>query len=824
MSSVKTRPHYTVKEAYIVMRKIILLLLFTAILIISGQVIQCEAGSLNWNAEWIGLSEENNPNTWLAYRKQIIVDKKVKKAEAFIACDSKYWLWINGNLVVFEGQLKRGPSPTTTYYDVIDLSSHLQKGKNTIAILVWYFGKHGFSHNDSKKSGLIFQALINNKQILSDRSWKVKIHPAFKTAGPPHPNYRLPEPNILFNAGKDIPGWMNPDYQDDAWNDADQFGKPPVKPWGELYIRPILQWKDYGLNKYVSQSQKTTKDGKQKIIAKLPYNCQVTPYLKIKSPAGKKIDIRTDHYFIRKTSSIRNVYITKKGIQEYEAFGWINGHEVHYTIPKEVEVLSLKYRETGYNAEFIGSFNCNDKALNILWKKAKRTLYVTMRDTYMDCPDRERAQWWGDAVNELGEAFYVFDAKNGPLLAKKGMYELARWQRPDKTLYSPVPCGHMPDDADRAINIRKTKIKDGRWNRELPRQMLASVGWYGFWTYYIYTGDKETIKDVYPAVRDYLSIWKLGEDGLIIHRPGEWDWTDWGQNKDVPIIENAWVYLALKACVEMALLTGNNKDIADYKRKMESIEDNYNKTFWQGDKYRSLSHKGETDDRANAMPIIANLALPEYYPAIIKVLEKEFHASPYMEKYVLESLYLMNKPFKGIARMKKLFDRMIRSPYSTLPEHFGSNKKRGKGKKIVWGAGTFNHAWSGGPLTLLSQYAAGVAPITPGFSSFSVKPQMGPLENIETVVPVPQGLIKLKLINEEKLFTIDLDKPDGTKAFVYIPVEGKKVKEIKINNKVFWKEDSIKNKIKGVRYIKKTKDRISLEIDQKKSLIKTVYY
>ena len=39
-----------------------------------------------------------------------------------------------------------------------------------------------------------------------------------------------------------------------------------------------------------------------------------------------------------------------------------------------------------------------------MWEKSQRTLYITMRDTYMDCPDRERAQWWGDEVNESGEA------------------------------------------------------------------------------------------------------------------------------------------------------------------------------------------------------------------------------------------------------------------------------------------------------------------------------------------------------------------------------------------------------------------------------------
>ena len=61
-----------------------------------------------------------------------------------------------------------------------------------------------------------------------------------------------------------------------------------------------------------------------------------------------------------------------------------------------------------------------------------------MRDTYMDCPDRERAQWWGDAVNEMGEAFYALD-RNADLLAKKGIYELMRFQRPDGVIFAPIP-------------------------------------------------------------------------------------------------------------------------------------------------------------------------------------------------------------------------------------------------------------------------------------------------------------------------------------------------------------------------------------------------
>ena len=71
----------------------------------------------------------------------------------------------------------------------------------------------------------------------------------------------------------------------------------------------------------------------------------------------------------------------------------------------------------------------------------------------MDCPDRERAQWWGDVVNELGEAFYSLD-QNAHLLTRKAILELMNWQRSDSTIFSPVPAGN--------------------WNQELPMQMLAS--------------------------------------------------------------------------------------------------------------------------------------------------------------------------------------------------------------------------------------------------------------------------------------------------------------------------------------------------------------
>ena len=86
----------------------------------------------------------------------------------------------------------------------------------------------------------------------------------------------------------------------------------------------------------------------------------------------------------------------------------MNGHHVLYHIPIGVESPGLKYRETGFNTDCTGAFSVQRSILRpALDRRRSRTLYVTMRDNFMDCPDRERGQWWGDAVNEIGEAFYA---------------------------------------------------------------------------------------------------------------------------------------------------------------------------------------------------------------------------------------------------------------------------------------------------------------------------------------------------------------------------------------------------------------------------------
>lgn len=745
-----------------------------------------DATGSSWQAQWIG-SETTGSNSWLCFRKTVSLKTVPAVVEACIAVDSKYWLWINGKPAVFEGGLKRGPTPEDTYYDRVDIAPYLQRGDNTIALLVWYWGKSGFSHNSSGKAGLLFQAQAGEETIASDATWKVFPHPAYGQGGPPYPNYRLSEHNIQFDARTDIPGWFRSGFDDGNWPDARSFGTPPVTPWNELERRPIPEWRNSGLKNYVHISKSHTND-EQVWEAILPYNAQVTPWLRVKAPAGCQIDMRTDDYVIGDSTSVRSVYITRAGVQEFESLGWMNGHRIIYHAPAGVEILAVKYRETGYAADFVGDFHCDDPALNTLWQKARRTLYVTMRDNYMDCPDRERAQWWGDMVNELGESFYVFDATNGPLLARKGIRELARWHRADQTLYAPIPSGRPVSDA-----LRKD-LRNGAWNAELPPQMLASVGFYGFWTYYLYTADRDTIALAYPHVRDYLKVWLLAADGLVLHRAGDWDWEDWGENIDAPIIDSAWYSLALKGAIQMAHVCGQEADITEWQDRQTAITKNFNAKFWNGHEYRSPGYHGDTDDRANALAVLAGFAGADQFPALREVFAQHRNASPYMEKYVVEALYRMGQPEQAIQRMKIRWKDQIESWTTTLWEGWGTGFEK-------YGGGTYNHGWSGGALTVLSEFAAGIAPDEPAFRTYHVLPYLGKLKSVHAVVPTPNGSIKMSIEKEGDRIKLKLNSPVGTTALVGVPSPpGKKISKVMANGVVVWPAQNATGGIAGVKF------------------------
>ncbi len=700
-------------------RVIILAALLLAALQLSGA---------EWQAKWI--SRAYSPcaaNTWIAFQKKVELGSVPAELPAKIAADSKYWLWVNGEMVVVEGGLKRGPAPGDGYYDTVDIAPYLKSGENVISVLVWYFGRNGFSHMGSGNCALLFEAIGGGVKILSDSSWDACVHFAYGTASGKAPNYRLSESNVRYDARKFNPDWFKgvSKKMGSAFEIAIEPGRPP---FGKLVPRPIPLWKDYGLRDYaeVRRSGDT-------LICHLPYNAQFSPYMELEAPAGKTVLMVTDHDAVGTEKCLHGEYITKGGKQAYEHLPWLNGEYMYYIVPEGVTISKVQFRETGYDTAFSGYFRCDDPLLNEFWQKAQRTLYICMRDTWMDCPDRERAQWIGDEVHEQAEAFYALSPSSWSL-ARKGFLEFVNWAAPDGGLYAPVPCSN--------------------WFRELAQQSLAAAGWYGFHDYWFYSGDNSFIDEVYPTLKRYLhQTWQVDDNDLPVERTNGWNWADAGRDIDKTAILPSWYCLALRG--EQAF-AGENGDIdtagAD-ESAIDRLKESFNRFYWTGSCYKTPGYDGPADDRAQALAVVAGLAGPEKYDAIIKVLDERREAETYFMRYIIDAYFIMGHPEKALQRLREYIPQVMKDDYSTLWEHRGHN-------------GTSNHAWTGHGIIHMSQRLAGIEPLKPGFREFSVRPQMASLKHIECGVETAYGMIEVVLDRKGRRINAAITVPEGTTAVI----------------------------------------------------------
>ena len=681
------------------------------------------------SAKWIWKREENRANTWMCFAKDFICEDPSALRMLRIAADTKYWLWINGRTVLREGGLKRGRSPCSTYYDELEVSGFMTKGMNRMAILVWYFGKDGFSHVSSGRGGLYAEMTSgDNTELVSDESWKAVRHAAFTGApeGAEGPNFRLPESDIYYDAAREPGPWTEPDFDLSAWENAEAWDDGEARAFGAFVKRPLPFFRFSELTDFINSAEvKNLRIEKNTTLAlRLPANLQFMPFLQVEAPRGKTITVRTESYSTAGAPGVNGlqcVYRTKEGLQAFESPAWMNGETALFELPAGITVRTLRYRKTEYAANQAGSFSCDDPFLNRLWEKCRRTLQLCMRDTYMDCPNRERAQWWGDANIEMEMASYCMDA-GADSLYENGVYTMAEWYEAAGDMLTVVPCGSE--------------------RFELPFQNLAGIR--GFVTYYRHTGRLELIRKAYPMARAYVLRYETDARGLAVHCPGSWDWPDWGENADTVIMENAWLCLALDACADMADLLCLPEDAGLFRRRAAGIrraartERNADGAFYH------RTENGKPDDRANALAVLAGFCEEADMEGVLNILRNTENASPYMEKTVLEALCEAGRTEEAIRRMRRRWAAMTEDDYSTLWELWTKEA-------------SLNHGWSGGPLIILSKSVAGIRAEGDG-SRYTIAPNLCGLRHIDCTAPTRFGPLRVRIDRDAKRMEVTYPK------------------------------------------------------------------
>ena len=697
----------------------------------------------DWTANWIW-TENCAEDSYVAFRKTFTLEQAVPTATAFISAADKYVLWVNGELVVLDGSLKRGPTPYDSYYDTVELTN-LKQGENTIALLVAFNGRSGDGSivpvlvdeegDEYTQAGLIFELDAGGTTICSDSSWKAARHTGYKnrvTAGADYPGYSqssmLAERNVYFDARDDLGDFMAEGYNDSEWEDATPVSKAGDLPFGDLYsamIQPI-RFQDIvdfsNSADYVGTplTQDTT------LVLDLPGNIQFTPYFELEAPAGKKLTFYTDTYTDKQElPNFKDTYVTAEGTQRYENYPWRSGSKLIIEAEAGVTFTRLGYRASGFNGEQAGSFTSSDPGLDQLWQESLNTLAICMRDTYMDCPERERGPYMGDASNEIDAALYSYD-QGGLDLTKKAILACVAWT-----------------GADGAIPSRAPSVKP----QEIPNQSLIFMT--SVYHYWLHSGDRETAEAYCNAFLNYLRLVEM-ENGLPVYRDGSWTWDDWGDRIDTRLLQTGIYYYALNVTKSLADDLGITEGTEFLAERMDSMRENWRAVYYTEEGFKSPDSK-YVDDRANAMLALSGLAGEEDWPLITDVIMSTYQASPFIEKYVLEALCAMGRVDLALQRMRDRYAPMLKDEYDTLWETFDGE------------TGTVNHGWTAAPLYILSKYAAGIRPTQAGFEAYEIAPG-NELDSFHCTVWTPKGEItaELETAAAEKTLTVTAIDAAGT--------------------------------------------------------------
>ena len=697
----------------------------------------------DWTANWIW-TESCAEDSYVAFRKTFTLEQAVPTATAFISAADKYVLWVNGELVVLDGSLKRGPTPYDSYYDTVELTN-LKQGENTIALLVAFNGRSGDGSivpvlvdeegDEYTQAGLIFELDAGGTTICSDSSWKAARHTGYKnrvTAGADYPGYSqssmLAERNVYFDARDDLGDFMAEGYNDSEWEDATPVSKAGDLPFGDLYsamIQPI-RFQDIvdfsNSADYVGTplTQDTT------LVLDLPGNIQFTPYFELEAPAGKKLTLYTDTYTDKQElPNFKDTYVTADGAQCYENYPWRSGSKLIIEAEAGVTFTRLGYRASGFNGEQAGSFTSSDPGLDQLWQESLNTLAICMRDTYMDCPERERGPYMGDASNEIDAALYSYD-QGGLDLTKKAILACVAWTR-----------------TDGAIPSRAPSVKP----QEIPNQSLIFMT--SVYHYWLHSGDRETAEAYCNAFLNYLRLVEM-ENGLPVYRDGSWTWDDWGDRIDTQLLQTGIYYYALNVTKSLADDLGITEGTEFLAERMDSMRENWRAVYYTEEGFKSPDSK-YVDDRANAMLALSGLAGEKDWPLITDVIMSTYQASPFIEKYVLEALCVMGRIDLALQRMRDRYAPMLKDEYDTLWETFDGE------------TGTVNHGWTAAPLYILSKYAAGIRPTQAGFEAYEIAPG-NELDSFHCTVWTPKGEItaELETAAAEKTLTVTAIDAAGT--------------------------------------------------------------
>ena len=425
-----------------------------------------------------------------------------------ITADDYYKLYINGR---YAGQGPAPAYPEYYYYNELDITPYLKKGKNVLAVHLYYQGLVNRVWNSGDgRFGIACEISeirsITKKSRIIIPQWRYKVSRAYSGAVTGYDTQFLED----FDSRIWEEEWNMPEFDSRMW-------QPMVRAeWADhqCSIQPTEMLRVYRIR------PKTLKKTREGWFADMGE--EITGALLVWAESdgdGKTIAIRCGEELegagaiqkvrcdMRCGCRYEETWTLKKGACRLEPYDYKGFCYAELVLSPGVRVTRVEAEVRHYPMdETRCTLSTDNPALDGIFRICKNGVKYGTQEAYLDCPTREKGQYLGDAViSAHADVWLTGDVQ----MLRKCIAQFAHTAGICPGLMAVAPGAYMQEVADFSLLWSQLLLLD-----------------------YQFTGDREFLKKYLPTAEGIIRHFRRyeREDGLLEQVADKWNLVDWPEN------------------------------------------------------------------------------------------------------------------------------------------------------------------------------------------------------------------------------------------------------------------------------------------------------
>lgn len=530
----------------------------------------------NWQGSWISDNNSRDHKPAPYFRKTFNVDKRVKKARAYISAGGLFTLSINGK--------KAGDhflDPVYTRYDrrckyvTFDVTPLLHDGINAIGVLlgngwynhqalaVWDFERAPWRQRPAVCMDLRITYEDGTVSVVSsDLSWRSS------SDGPLVYNNIYTGEHFDFNKSG-LKGWDTPQFDDSKWGGV-RLRQSPAPVVSAQVMEPIRFVEDIA-----AKSMKKLND--TTYIYDFGKNMAGVTTVRLHGDSGTVVRVaHGERLHADGSLDLSNIDVYYRGDKNSEPFQTdiltLSGGDDCFTASfsykgfRYVQLVASRPISPAQNS-VVAHFTHSDvasagsiKSSNPLLDKiveATRQAYISNFMGYpTDCPQREKNGWTGDGHLAIETGLYNYD---GFTVYEKWLADHRDEQQPNGVLPDIIPTDGWGYGTDNGLDWTST---------------IAIIPW----NLYLFYGDERPLRDCYDNIKRYVDYVDRNSPSHLSSW-GRGDWVPVKTRSNKELSSSVYFYVDATILAKAAKLFGKADDCEHYSRLAQQIRDAINRKF-----------------------------------------------------------------------------------------------------------------------------------------------------------------------------------------------------------------------------------------------------